>query len=451
MYQIKGTLCFDGLSPFERFVYARFAYRNGIDFISDAEYDALERKICYEMPGNPYTLTTYDDDPTPVELLQKIGYTDDDILYYGTQQRAQTVPTDPFLRDKLDEAVSKSCYPYIDFESAYTAMEQVAGKELYIGLKVDGIKTRNLYQKRAGNTMRHVLSLSRARDEGEPINITPNVSRILLPTVSHPALEHRDFLIVNGESFYEKEFIDEVNAKYHISLKTPRSAGMSFLRNTDYDPVDYANLLFWAFKVDYGDTVSEGLDLAEELGFSVVPYMLYRYESKPFKAFQEEFTDIINRMHTLADEEGIPTDGLVVQLNRYDESSALITETKYDGGMFALKIGAWEPGMYTTTVVDIMIEQQTEQCSVKVAVVPTKTQSGITVSVINMYNMEYLITEGVVVGSRIVFKYQNETTPLFVGVIGQDEDPASAIRRAYVASRKDTVTNLFLQHNTEED
>lgn len=456
MYQIQGNIDCSKLSDFEKYIYARFAYRNGIEYITDAQYDELERRMRVEHPTSVYLHTTYDDDPVPIDILESVGYTDEDILYFTTQTRTDSNDIDPMLQDKLDEQVSKSCFPYIDFESAYKAMEAVAGKELYIGLKVDGIKTRNLFQMDSNvdpslGHMKHVLSLTRARANGSPINITPNVSRVIPHTLTGEKLIGRDFLIVNGESYYDGECIDYVNSKYHIDLKTPRSAGLSFLRNSEYDPTDYANLMFWAFKVDYGETVSEGLDLAEELGFNVVPYILYVYKSKPFAAFVKEFTEIIDCMHKLADKEGIPTDGLVVQLNNKSDFDELVTETQYDGGMFALKIGAWAPGMYTSTVVDIDIRQQTEQCSVKVQIVPTKTQSGVTVSMINMYNLENLITSGVVVGSKIVFQYKNETTPLFVSCIGMDENIDDAIHRAYMASRKNSVDNLFLSSNRQID
>ena len=71
IYKMQGKIDDSKLSGMERFLLARFCYRNGIEYWSDAEYDEFFAKMQRVYPNNRYVLTSYDDDPVFPDLFLK--------------------------------------------------------------------------------------------------------------------------------------------------------------------------------------------------------------------------------------------------------------------------------------------------------------------------------------------------------------------------------------------
>lgn len=101
-------------------------------------------------------------------------------------------------------------------------------------------------------------------------------------------------------------------------------------------------------------------------------------------------------------------------LNDKSDLMELRTDTAYDGGVYAFKVGEWSPGIYTSTIQKIVFDQQADRVSFKALIEPVRTQSGITVQTINLYNLATIVRNDLHEGGNITFRYKNETTPLLV-------------------------------------
>lgn len=415
IYKMQGKIDDSKLSGMERFLLARFCYRNGIEYWSDAEYDEFFAKMQRVYPNNRYVLTSYDDDTVFPDLLEKAGFTDDDIYHFSNQVRADCSDEESAkYREEMLEGVSKGITGLFTLAECYDAAKALAGKELCISLKVDGIRVKALYQKQPSE-VQHTYKFATTRGQAlgtVPVNITRNVSRIL-PKSFKTDIDVSNVLI-DGECFCYEDAIDYINAKYNTDLKVPRSAGMSMIRTTGYEDSDYQYVAILVHGINLGRTVSEGYEIAEMLGFETVPYMTYTFEDKGYEAFKEEVLGLVRKLKSIGDASGIKSDGMVVCLNDKSDLMELRTDTAYDGGVYAFKVGEWSPGIYTSTIQKIVFDQQADRVSFKALIEPVRTQSGITVQTINLYNLATIVRNDLHEGGNITFRYKNETTPLLV-------------------------------------
>lgn len=413
MRQLAGKINTQGLSLFERYVYARFCYRTGLDFITDAEYDELHQFFKGMMPKNKYVLTSYEDDPIPYEILQKVGFADEDIFHYANQVRMEC--SDELYQqyqDLISDGMAKSIQPYFTLQEVYDAFEAFAGMELCVSVKVDGTFAKAIYQPEKDGLQSFRCAATKARAEAAvPINITRNISRMVPKLV---AVKGDTSIVTTGEVFCRESAIQLINNKYGISLKTPRTAGISMIRTKDYMDEDYKYVQYLVHNVNYGDTLSAGLEWAADAGFDVVPYKVFTYDSKSFDDFKEELTELINEMRDLADSLEFPSDGLVVQINDRTLYKAYATDTVYDNGNFAAKVLRWQPGVYESEITSFVPEQNADRFSIKALIKPTMVEGGITVTTLNLFNPAMVIKHDLVEGSKVLFQYKNATTPLFI-------------------------------------
>ena len=173
------------------FIMVRYLYSKGFSLITNAGYDALVKHFKEEKPDWEYLARTYDDDPIPYEVASK----------YGIRLKS---PNNPPASDKIqqlmDEEQSKSIQPLENYEEAWEWFKDKSGVELAFSTKVDGINTKNLYQRIGdSHTYRYLASRTRGRT-GSSIDITHNVKRRLPQEIT---LEHNDqeYVWVRGEGF----------------------------------------------------------------------------------------------------------------------------------------------------------------------------------------------------------------------------------------------------------
>lgn len=415
MYRMKGKIDDRNLDLYERYILARYCYRVGIPYWDDAFYDKVNSDFMRINPNDRYVRSSYDDDPVPFEILIDAGFAEEDIRHLANMVRVSYEQDDPCVRayrEALQERESKSIVPYFRMEEAYKAMESLAGNELCLSVKIDGIKGISLYSSFPDKRIhKFCYATTRGGKEGNPINITKNISRIL-PT-SVPLQFGINNLIIEGEVLCIKSAIEWINRKHGINLKVPRSAALSMIQTDEYDNEDYNYLVYLVHNFPLGSTLSEGFEIAKELGFEVVPYRVYQYTSKSFAEFRREIAEIISEMKAIADESDFKSDGLVVSLNSRSELLRLSKEGLYDGGILSLKIGEWEPGVYRGKVLSVSAIQQAENFSFKLNIAPVRTDSGVTVSTLNMYNLAAIVANDIEIGDMVEFEYKNETTPLF--------------------------------------
>lgn len=387
------------MSDLDRFLIARYLYANGVDFISDAEYDELRKRL--ESEGQVFN-PIYEDDPIPLEALQRSGFSQDEIkelIEYSAPDSEEHV-------DLLMDSPCLSINSTNSYEEAFTWFHALQGVEVILTPKIDGINTRRGFKFEDGE-LKYCVALTRGR-AANSLNVTSNL-RYITPKIRDPKGITTN-LVVHSETFVPAKYIEYLCQTYGLRLTLPRGAGMSMARTSRYALEDYWMLRSPVFRVDYGTTLAEGLDMAKELGFEVVPYWYFKYEGEPYADFKVRLDTLMREIKDTADSLDYVTDGIVAQINDMLTYASSDISRGYSTSNLALKIGLWQPGIYESTVRSIIIQPQDEQCNCVAIVDPVIAHGGQTLQRVNLFNPDIMISSGILPGSKIRFEYKNETT-----------------------------------------
>ena len=387
---------------------ARCMYAHGAEFISDAEYDQLIDALrsegiildpIYENEEIPFEAFERVLNIAPSEVYKLLG-TADNVEYTSNFDAAVTSDL-----DFLSESESLSITSVNTFEDAYQWFKDHAGIELVISTKIDGINTRRGY-KYTDDGLQYRASLTRGR-RSDPLNITENLAKISPLTLN---TDITNDLVVYSETVAFKNAIDYINEKYNADYTMPRNLAMAMMRTDKFEKEDYKYLKSYVFRIDWGQKQSDGLELARELGFDVVPYVLYTYNNEPFAEFKKQMEDTISKLKDVADSMDVITDGMVAEINDRTAYGVADVTNNYSSANLALKIGLWQPGVYESVVTNLDIRQQSERCSCVAIIEPIKAKGGQTISRVNCFNPAVLFEYNILPGSKIRFQYKNETT-----------------------------------------
>lgn len=394
----------------EVYTLLRFFYRFGLPIVSDYIYDKMEKDLRARYPEEPVCKRSYDDDPIPYELLEKTALNKElfSKLIYGSKQVSSEENLQIFQKYLAVEK-SKSINAFFEWQDAMPWLYKMRGKRLNLSLKVDGNNTQTVYLPSKDNPdiLEYAVTFSRGR-EAQPFDLTSGCSRILPQRLRLPGLP---YLILRAEIYCDPEAMDGLNLKYGTDLVTPRGVGLSMARTNGYADEDYAHLKYNAFYATYGKSTSEMFDTLYEQSVDTVPYYLVDI---PENATESEIHDLMYKymlgLKGYADGNNIPSDGVVVQLDNTLAASDLATDEMYDAGIIALKTDFWRPDVLESEVVRIEIAQQQERANCVAIIKPVMTSSGKTISRVNCFNPDILISAGIKPGSVIQFNYKNETT-----------------------------------------
>lgn len=395
------------LSRNDQYKVYRYLYTLGISPITDVEFDTLEKEI-KALPQNESMTDlfsqTSDDDDMPTELLRKVC-SEEELKYILSKANEGK------KSEGLIDFVSKSMHSENTLEGCFAWIDNLKreGVEFCVSPKIDGTNTTSEFQSISTGQSALLNTRTRGRS-GNAFDITAATRRVL------PATVECDGIIVAAEAVVRNKDVETYNQFLGITveeekLKTPRGVALSALRRQDIPPeaIDLVSLL--VFRVNYGATHSEGLDKARELGFTTVPYEVYKFKYTTRDEFESELTKLIWKYRNLMDENDYITDGIVLQVNDNAYFQGTVTNTAFDGGNLAVKALAWEPGVYTSTVEKIsMSADALYEYNCKALIKTVYTESGKKLSWVNLYNPDTMIRMDIHEGSLIEFNYQNETT-----------------------------------------
>ena len=195
----------------------------------------------------------------------------------------------------------------------------------------------------------------------------------------------------------------------------PRTAAKTML-SVPHSPEDMKYLKFISFNNDVSEPLFSKLDRFGDKGFDIVPKKIIRYEGGTIEEFTDWISDILSEFSRLEVENNLKCDGLVVELNNPSDFEKLKSDTNYDEGNLALKIGPWEPEVYEAKVKEIVMyrEKDALQFNCKAIIEPVIVSSGITLSVVNMFNLGLVQKYGVEPGSTIKFIFKNDNASQWV-------------------------------------
>lgn len=386
------------------YVLSRFMYRIGEPILDDESFNNVEKYIKDINALPEYTSRTYDDDPIPFKLITE----------FGLNSYIPDLGSSSEYAKYLDEEKSLSIQPYTNYTDTFNfCMAKKA--DLIISLKTDGVNTKSLYMNKLFR-----LSLSRGRS-GNGLDFTRNMSRILPSTLDVSLLtkdktnklelnksnieEQFSEVKVYCETFVEESYLPVLRNKYDSQgYKTAKSSAISLLR-VDREPGDYQHLKALAFHAEGLPNVKTKEDILktlESLGFTVVPYCVFKWEDIPKD--KEDFIEWMNAICEVfyVQTEMYPSDGLVIEVNdlEYSETVSGI----YSNRNMALKLNYWSFTRYMAEVEDVILEQQKVKCSCRVKIKPVRTKDGCDAKIVNVHNPKILITNNINIGSKIVFE-----------------------------------------------
>ena len=266
-------------------IYRDAYYNKNKSIISDHEYDALYDKL---QNLEEQTGIIYSNSPT-----QTVGYS---------------------AVSNLNKV--KHNHPLLSLNKT-TEMDKIIGyfkgHDSVIMAKLDGLTCSLLY--RNGNL---VQAESRGNGEiGE--DITNNVKAFSNVPLHIP---YKGELIVDGECIIDYDTFEWIKKRENTDYKNPRNLVSGTVRQLDNSIVANRKVKFIAWRLysakggspendDLSKSISKGFGYLANLGFSVVPYLVCRYDSMDDKTYEAFYTVSIGRIRSKCKHDRIPIDGIV--------------------------------------------------------------------------------------------------------------------------------------------
>ncbi len=267
-------------------------YDEGHPTVSDAEWDEqyhrlveLEEKIGYAYPNSPTQSISYE----VVNKLEKIEHEHPMLSLPKTKNE--------------DEALSSF-------------------KDPCIMLKLDGLTISLTYENGV---------LTRAETRGDGLvgeNVLHNAK--VIPSIPNTIPYKSGRLIIDGEVICNYKNFQPFSNEF----KNPRNFAAGSIRLLDARECSKRQLEFVAWDVIAGvgehlDSIEERLEMIEELGFTIVPYMQEKYAGLG--------ENTVDCMRMVAAQMAYPIDGLVYKVKSAKERAKMSSTSHHLGGAIALK------------------------------------------------------------------------------------------------------------------
>ncbi len=331
----------------EKYILSRWMYLMGEPFLSDPEYDRVEREFKLQFPDSPYSNRPWSFDECPSDLLRKYGR--EDLICTPTMGYA-----------------AESIYS-VNNEPEFNETFRGLSKKSRLSFKIDGWNTRVSYFNG------HIVKVESRGRSGN--NLSMNNIYMLFPKI----MPYKGRVFVTGELSIPnakwaefKEFTG--NADQRASVRTALARGA----------VDY--LAFCAFNIFIEDDPYRGdqYSLLSSLGF-VTPRFIWVSNFEELKKGLW-YMSYLNPVYSYL------TDGLVIE----NESIQL-----------AIRLGAWEEKCYKSYVTGYEEDQGMYGTFLKVCCYPIKV-GGKNFSKVSINNVASIIENNLRPGYPIAFNKRSE-------------------------------------------
>lgn len=355
--------------------------------ISDYEYDMLMQRLKALEEEHPELITA--DSPT-----QRVGGT----ALTQFEQVSHQVPleslTDVFSYDEL-----------FAFGNRMDAMFSEA-HEYVVEPKVDGLSVSLEYEN-------GVFVRGATRGDGMVgENVTENLRTVRsLPLRIENAPER---LVVRGEVYMSKATFHQLNTERELKgealLANPRNAAAGSLRQLDPKIAASRKLDIILFNIQYSSAAdytkhSETLDAMREMGFPVIPYMVF-----------DKIEDCVERIDQLGANRGelsYDMDGAVIKINSLSQRTALGSTSKAPRWAVAFK---YPPEKKESRVVDIVVQVGRTGVLTPKAIVEPVHLAGTTVSAATLHNQDNIDKLDIRIGDTVLIQKAGEIIPEVLSV-----------------------------------
>ncbi len=358
-------------------------YVNDQPEISDAEYDALMRKLKEMEKEHPELITP--DSPTQRiggEILEGFGSVTHSVVMESLN--------DVFSYEELADFDKRVCQS-LDGEYAYVVEPKIDG--LSVSLEYEnGIFTRG--STRGNGTI------------GE--DVTANLKTIR--SIPLKLSEAVPYLEVRGEVFMPRNVFFELNEKRQKNgeplFANPRNAAAGSLKQLDSSVTAERNLDIFVFNIQQAqglsfETHEESLKKISELGFKVVP---------SFKKV-DSITEAIEEIEKIGlgrDNYSYDIDGAVLKVNRLSQREIMGSTAKYPRWAAAFK---YPPEQKETKLIDIILQVGRTGAVTPNAVLEPVFIAGTTVSRATLHNADYIKDKDIRIGDGVIIQKAGEIIP----------------------------------------
>lgn len=349
-------------------------YNKGISFISDKEYDnyleeleALEQETNFRLQNSPTINVGY----AVIDSLPKTKH-----------------PTPLLSANK-----TKSIKDLVAFAHKNKCIASI---------KCDGLTT-NIYVKEGKITK----GVTRGNGEiGQ--DITHNISYMYNLPYNINCIED---LRITGESVIFKKDFEDLKEKVKTStgerFSNTRNMASGSLTLLDNKKFAQRKVRFIAFNVEHGfpetDSLSECYAKLNYLGFSVAPYV-----PVPTNVTEEEMTQITLQLKDLAEELGLPYDGIILRYDSRSYGKSLGRTEKFYKDMIAYK---FENDWYETTLTDIEWNTSRNGLVIPTAIFKEVEVDGVKINRATLNNLKFLNDLKLHIGDTIAISRRNEVIP----------------------------------------
>jgi DNA ligase (NAD+) len=359
--------------------------------ITDAEFDALLRELIDLETAHPELRV-------PESPTQRVGAV-------ASERFAPYRHARPML--SLGNAFSPEELRAFDERARKLAGESVA----YVcELKIDGLAIALDYERGA-------LVRGGTRGDGRAgEDVTPN-----LRTVNTIPLRLRgeppDFIEVRGEVYLRKSDFEKLNAKRERAglpvFANPRNAASGGVRQLDPALTAERRLSFFAYAVaneTSARTQSEALELLRSLGFQVNPHIRPAPAIEDVIAYCEEWG-------RRRDELDYEIDGVVVKVDDLAVQERLGAVARDPRWAIAFK---FKPREARTKLLDIVVTVGRTGTLNPSAVLEPVQIGGVTVRNATLHNAEYIASNDIRIGDRVLVLRAGDVIPRVVGPIVEE-------------------------------
>lgn len=331
----------------EKYILARWMYLMGESFLSDPEYDRVEREFRLQYPDSPYATRPWSFDDCPEELLKKYGRSD-----------LICTPTMGYAAESIYSINNEE-----EFNRTFTPLK----KKSRLSFKIDGWNTRVSYFNG------HIVKVESRGRSGN--NLSMNNIYKLFPQ----SVPYRGRVAVTGELSIPNDMWESFkeltgNADQRASVRTALARSM----------IEY--LAFCSFNIFIEDAPYHGdqYELLTQLGF-VTPRFIWVSNFEELKKGLW-YMSYLNPVYKYL------TDGLVIE---------------NDEIQLAIRLGAWEEKCFKSYVTGYEENQGMYGTFLKVCCYPIKV-GGKTFGKISINNIASIVENNLRPGYPIAFNKRSE-------------------------------------------
>lgn len=184
------------------------------------------------------------------------------------------------------------------------------GKDCVLSLKMDGLTMLNTYEN--GEFIQ-----SESRGNGEVGELLTHNAKVFKNLPLHIKNTHK--IEFEGEAIITKDDFELINSKLSEDnkYKNCRNLASGSVRQLDSRIAKDRHLKFVCWKIPYGfTTYREGFAFAKDMGFEVVPFVIYNSNT-------DDIHEKIEELKAIAEEKNYPIDGIVIAYDNIEYGKSL--------------------------------------------------------------------------------------------------------------------------------